>query len=210
LENLSKRIFENFLLKKIYIKIAKGTAVNLLENKNLTWKSCFGDNEGIKKAYLCGDSNRAFFVVAGHFFGGRRNGMMSARQATMEWNYQYFQRGGFSFLMDSCAGHRRYYGADTRLPLSGVGSGIGLGAIIYGILVLFIERSSSVIHAHLSDRSGITVPIDANGTGEVGISAGERYRAYSARSKDSSAIAKGKQVKVVESSGSILIVEEIK
>jgi membrane-bound ClpP family serine protease len=84
---------------------------------------------------------------------------------------------------------------------------------MYGILVLFIrEQSSSVIsQSTLIGQVGtVTVPIDANGTGEVGISASQQYRAYSARAKDSSAIAKGRQVKVIEASGSILIVEEIK
>lgn len=166
----------------------------------------------------------AFFVVAGAFlFGHDDIGHDVGGDVGHDVGHDgdgtisiFSTRVIFTFLMGfgAAGAIARYYGAGYPLAsLIGVGSGIGLGAIMYGILMLFIkEQSTSVVSqsSFVGQVGTVTVPIDANGTGEVGISAGQSYRAYSARSKDSSAIAKGHKVKVIESSGSMLIVEEIK
>ncbi len=166
----------------------------------------------------------AFFVVAGAFlFGHDDLGHDVGADAGHDVGHDgdgtisiFSTRVIFTFLMGfgAAGAIATYYGAGYPIAsLIGVASGIVLGAIMYGILVLFIkEQSSSVIsqRSFVGQTGTVTVPIDANGTGEVGISAGQSYRAYSARSKDSSAIDKVRQVKIVESSGSMLIVEEIK
>jgi membrane protein implicated in regulation of membrane protease activity len=106
----------------------------------------------------------------------------------------------------------RYYDASyPTASVSGVVFGGLLGAAMYVFLrAITAQQASSLISTEtLVGKTGtVTVPIDADGVGEVGISTGSQYVNYPARSRSGSAIPKGRTIRVVQSAGAQLIVEE--
>lgn len=95
--------------------------------------------------------------------------------------------------------------------LIGVGAGVVLAALMYGMLRLIVgEQSSSLIETRsLVGATGtVSVPIDAGALGEVAVSFGGQYQNYPAKARGGVAIAKGRTVRVVEVIGSQLTVEE--
>lgn len=94
----------------------------------------------------------------------------------------------------------------------GVGFGVVLAAMMFGLLELIgRQQASSVSSAKnaIGSVGQVTVSIDADAAGEVGVSYGGQYLNYPARSRNGKAIPKGRQVKVVDATGSNLTVEEI-
>jgi membrane-bound ClpP family serine protease len=56
----------------------------------------------------------------------------------------------------------------------------------------------------------VTVPIDKDAIGEIGVSVGGEYRTYAARLQGSNALPKGHAVRIVNVSGPVLTVDEDK
>ena len=108
----------------------------------------------------------------------------------------------------------RYYGADNPIAsLVGIAAGIVLAVLMYGIMLLFVEQqASSVIgsDALLGCTGTVTVPIDQDGMGEVGVSVAGEYRTYSARVQGSHPMPKGHTVRIVGVTGSMVTVDEDK
>jgi len=106
----------------------------------------------------------------------------------------------------------RYYDASYPVAsVAGVVFGLVLAAAMYAFLgAITAQQASSLISTEtLVGKTGtVTVPIDADGVGEVGISTGGQYVNHPARSRLGSAIPKGRTIRVVEVAGSHLIVEE--
>jgi membrane-bound ClpP family serine protease len=94
----------------------------------------------------------------------------------------------------------------------GVAFGVVLAAMMFGLSELIgRQQASSVSSAKnfIGSVGQVTVSIDADGVGEVGVSRGGQYVNYPARSRNGKAIPKGRQVKVVGATGANLTVEEI-
>ena len=106
----------------------------------------------------------------------------------------------------------RQYGADYLVAsLWGLGSGIGLSLIMYFVLdIVYRQQSSSLVETSsaIGQTGTVTVSIDANAVGEVGVDVAGRYMTYLAKGATAKAIPKGATVKVVNVVGSELIVEE--
>jgi membrane protein implicated in regulation of membrane protease activity len=93
--------------------------------------------------------------------------------------------------------------------------GIVFGAILAGIMYTFMsvitrQQATSLITTEtLVNQSGtVTVAIEKDSVGEVAISHAGNYTTYSARSNSPKPIPKGRQIRIVQTSGSLLIVEE--
>ena len=103
----------------------------------------------------------------------------------------------FTFIMGfgAAGAIASYYGTGYPIAsLIGVAAGIVLATIMYGIILLFTEQqSNSVIAADalLGCTGTVTVPIDKDAIGEIGVSVGGEYRTYAARLQGSSALPKG-------------------
>jgi len=83
---------------------------------------------------------------------------------------------------------------------------------MYAFLELIAsQQASSVSRAAdvVNSVGEVTVSISENGIGEVGVTCGSRYLNYTARSRDGKAIAKGRQVRIVDAAGGSVTVEEI-
>lgn len=94
--------------------------------------------------------------------------------------------------------------------------GFVCGAILAGVMYAFMsavarqQASSLVATETLISQSGtVTVAIDKDSVGEVAVSHGGGYVTYSARSTSPKPIQKGRPVRIIRTSGSLLIVEEI-
>jgi membrane protein implicated in regulation of membrane protease activity len=101
-----------------------------------------------------------------------------------------------------------YLGASA----AGVITGVVLAAIMYAFLaVVAKQQSTSVSRAEdvVGGTGQVTVSIGSEGMGEIGVTCGGRYVNYPARSADGKAIAKGRQVKVVNVGGGAVTVEEV-
>ena len=107
----------------------------------------------------------------------------------------------------------RQYGADYLVAsLWGLGSGIVLSLIMYFVLdIVYKQQASSLVEttSAVGQKGTVTVSIDSNAVGEVGVEVSGRYMTYLAKSSTSKAIPKGATVKVVNVVGSELIVEEV-
>lgn len=120
----------------------------------------------------------------------------------------------FTFIMGfgAAGAIARYYSAGYPLAsLIGVAAGVVLAALMYGIMLLFIEQqASSVIATNslLGCTGTVTVPIDKGAIGEIGVSVGGEYRTYPARMQGAGAAAKGHAVRIVSVKGSVLTVDE--
>lgn len=106
-----------------------------------------------------------------------------------------------------------YYHQDTLISsLIGVVSGFVLASVMWLFLnMLSKQQSTSLVETNtLVGQTGtVTIAIEKNGSGEVAISAAGNYGTYSARSLSAKSIAKGKSIRVIQTSGSLLLVEEL-
>jgi membrane protein implicated in regulation of membrane protease activity len=104
---------------------------------------------------------------------------------------------------------RSYHMDYLAASLIGVLSGVMLGALMYGILSLFVrQQASSLIatSAAVGCTGTVTVSIGANSCGEVGLEVEGQYSSYLACSQDGRALPKGQLVRVVKTLGSQLVV----
>jgi len=105
-----------------------------------------------------------------------------------------------------------HYGAGYPVAsLIGVAAGMVLGALMYGIMLLFIEQQASSVtptDSLLGCTGTVTVPIDKDSMGEVGVSVGGEYHTFTARAHDCSPLGKGLAVRIVAVAGSILTVDK--
>ena len=105
---------------------------------------------------------------------------------------------------------------ETGYPIAsvvGIVAGIILATLMYGIILLFTEQqSNSVIGVDslLGCAGTVTVPIDKDAIGEIGVSVGGEYRTYAARLQGSSTLPKGHAVRIVNVGGPVLTVDEDK
>jgi len=106
----------------------------------------------------------------------------------------------------------REYGADYLVAsLWGLGSGVLLSLIMYFVLdIVYKQQSSSLIETRsaIGQTGTVTVSIDPQAIGEVGIEVSGRYMTYLAKAASARGIPKGATVRVVNVVGSELIVEE--
>lgn len=104
-----------------------------------------------------------------------------------------------------------YFGLNIFLAsLAGVGSGGALGVLMYLLMNFFMhQQANSVTTAE--DFVGlfgtITVAIDRDQAGEVGLQTSSGYHNFLARSP--LPISKGRRVKVTDANGNTLMVEEV-
>jgi membrane protein implicated in regulation of membrane protease activity len=164
----------------------------------------------------------AFIIMAGAFLFGHDH------EVDHDFDHDVGHEGGpdvggivsifstkvvFTFIMGfgAAGAIARYYGADSPIAaLIGVAAGMVLGALMYGVMLLFIEQQASSVIATdslLGCTGTVIVPIDKDAIGEIGVSVGGAYRTFAARMQGSGAVPKGHTVKVVGVSGSILTVE---
>jgi membrane-bound ClpP family serine protease len=106
----------------------------------------------------------------------------------------------------------RQYGANyLEASLWGVGTGIFLSLLMYLMLnLVYRQQSSSLVQtaSAIGSTAMVTVSIDADAPGQVGIDVGGQYMTFIATSARHTAIPKGRSVKVVNAVGSELVVEE--
>ena len=122
----------------------------------------------------------------------------------------------FTFIMGfgAAGAIASYY--NTGYPIAsliGVAVGIVLATIMYGIILLFTEQqSNSIIGADslLGCAGTVTVPIDKDSIGEIGVSVGGEYRTYPARLQGPNPLQKGHAVRIVNAGGPVLTVDEDK
>jgi membrane protein implicated in regulation of membrane protease activity len=119
----------------------------------------------------------------------------------------------FTFIMGfgAAGAIAQYYGIGYPLAsLIGVAAGIVLATLMYGVILLFTEQqSNSVIAADalLGCTGTVTVPIDKDGIGEIGVSVAGEYRTYAARAHGALVLPKGHSVRIVNATGSVLTVD---
>jgi len=122
----------------------------------------------------------------------------------------------FTFIMGfgAAGAIASYY--DVAYPVAslvGVVAGIILATIMYGIILLFTEQQSNSIvgpESLLGCAGTVTVPIDKDGIGEIGVSVGGEYHTYAARAQGAAPLPKGHSVRIVNATGSVLTVDENK
>lgn len=96
--------------------------------------------------------------------------------------------------------------------LWGIGSGLILSLVMYGMMcMLYSQQASSLIptSSTVGKQGEVTVSIGDNATGEVGLTVNESYITYAARSADGKSIPRGQIVAVNEVVGSTLIVRPL-
>jgi membrane protein implicated in regulation of membrane protease activity len=167
----------------------------------------------------------AFIVVAGAFLFGHGHDLGHG------FDHDFSHEGGpdvhgiisifstrviFTFIMGfgAAGAIARFYGTDNLIAsVIGVAAGIVLAVLMYGIMLLFIEQQASSIVASdalLGCTGTVTVPIDKDGIGEIGVSVSGEYRTYTARMQGSSPMQKGHAVRIVGVTGSVVTVDENK
>jgi membrane-bound ClpP family serine protease len=165
-----------------------------------------------------------FVIVSGGFFfghdvdhdadGGADAGHEIGQDATGTISI-FSTRVLFTFIMGFGAGGAIARYCDASYPVSslcGVGTGLLLAAIMYGILLLFVkQQANSIVSADslVGSTGSVTVPIEKDNVGEVGVAVAGQYLNYTAISHGGNAIAKGRTIKVVGLSGNNLVVEEV-
>ncbi|MCX6904336.1 MAG: hypothetical protein NTW03_12835 [Verrucomicrobia bacterium] len=107
----------------------------------------------------------------------------------------------------------RHYGLEV-LPASMVGVLFGgvLGGLMYGVLSIFYKQQASSLvptSSTVGCTGTVTVSIGAGALGEVGLNIQDQYTTYLASAKDGEPIAKGQNVRVVNTVGSQLVVEKL-
>jgi len=105
----------------------------------------------------------------------------------------------------------RYHGFGYEVAsLAGVGSGLVLAGLMYGMLALFYGQQSSsniTFEKLVGQMAVVTGAVNENNVGEVGLSVSGEYGTYLAKSKVGE-IGKGKTVKIVDRVAGFLIVEQ--
>jgi membrane-bound ClpP family serine protease len=89
---------------------------------------------------------------------------------------------------------------------------VAVGFLMVCILRFFAnsQANSLVSTRALAGSLGtVEVAIENGQAGQVAVSYGERYNTYTARTRGGTNIAKGRQVRVVDTTGSDLTVEEV-
>ncbi|HEX4963171.1 MAG TPA: NfeD family protein [Thermoanaerobaculia bacterium] len=120
-----------------------------------------------------------------------------------------------AFLMGFGAGGAiaAFYGANPLMAsLIGLAVGFLIGLLMYGVMrLIYGQQSTSIVTTDtaVGEIGAVTVPIGRNGTGEVAITLRGQHRSFLARSADTNAIPKGRQVRVVHTTGSQLVVREV-
>jgi membrane-bound ClpP family serine protease len=119
-----------------------------------------------------------------------------------------------TFIMGFGAGGAiaTHYGlAPLPASFAGLGTGMLIALAMYGILrLIYSQQSTSLVttSSAIGVAGTVTVAIAAGGTGEVELTLGGQHRAYLARSLAGEAVAKGRQVTIVRTVGSQVIVQE--
>jgi membrane-bound ClpP family serine protease len=167
----------------------------------------------------------AFLIVAGGFlFGHDGDGGVDH-----DFDHDISHEGGydvhgiigifsirviFTFIMGfgAVGAIARYSGMSYPIAsLLGIVAGMVLAALMYGIMMLFVEQQASSITPTdnlLGCTGTVIVPIDKDKVGEVGVSFGGEYHTFAARAADAGALAKGCAVKIVALTGSVLTVDK--
>ncbi len=105
-----------------------------------------------------------------------------------------------------------HYGAGYPIAsVIGIAVGIVLAALMYGIMMLFIEQQASSVtetDSLVGCTGTVTVPIDKDGMGEVGVSIGGEYHTFTARAHDRGPLGKGIIVRIIGMTGSVLTVDK--
>lgn len=94
----------------------------------------------------------------------------------------------------------------------GLGMGLLLGLVMYGILkLIYTQQASSLVQTSsaIGQTATVTTSIDAQTVGEVEMSIGGQRMIYLARSMDGENIPRGKTVRVVQTTGSEVFVKTI-
>jgi membrane-bound ClpP family serine protease len=120
-----------------------------------------------------------------------------------------------SFIMGFGAGGAiaAHYGMGS-LPASFVGLAVGflMGLIMYWVMrLIYGQQSTSVVTTStaVGEIGTVTITIGRHGTGEVALTLRGQHRSFLASSADTNAIPKGRQVRVVHTTGSQLVVREV-
>jgi membrane protein implicated in regulation of membrane protease activity len=100
------------------------------------------------------------------------------------------------------------------LPASFVGLAVGflMGLLMYWVMrLIYGQQSTSLVNTStaVGEIGTVTVPIGSHGTGEVALTLRGQHRSFLASSADTNAIPKGRQVRVVNTAGSQLVVQEL-
>lgn len=119
------------------------------------------------------------------------------------------------FLMGfgAAGGVARFY--DSSYPMSClIGFGVGLAVgLAMSWIIAFLARQQCNSLVRTCDLVGqvgtVDVPIENSDPGQVTVQYGGRSGVYTARSKGGKNIAKGRQVRILETAGSSLTVEEV-
>lgn len=119
----------------------------------------------------------------------------------------------FTFIMGfgAAGAIAQFYG--TGYPIAsiiGVAAGIVLATLMYGVILLFTEQQANSIiaaDALLGCTGAVTVLIDKDGIGEIGVSVGGEYRTYPARMQGPGSLQKGHAVRIVGVAGPVLTVD---
>ena len=120
------------------------------------------------------------------------------------------------FLMGfgAAGGVARFYDCSYLVScLIGFGVGLVVGLFMAWIMGFLIRQqcNSLIKTSDLVGQIGsVDVSIEGNDPGEVSVQYGGRSGVYIARSKGGKTISKGRQVKILETAGSNLTVEEVK
>jgi membrane-bound ClpP family serine protease len=120
-----------------------------------------------------------------------------------------------SFILGFGAGGAiaAFYGANP-LTASFIGLAVGflMGLLMYWVMrLIYGQQSTSIVTTNtaVGEIGTVTTAIGRDGTGEVALTLGGQHRSFLARSVDTKAIAKGRQVRVVHTTGSQLVVREV-
>ena len=120
----------------------------------------------------------------------------------------------FTFIMGFGAAGAIAHSYGSGYPIAsliGVAAGVVLAVLMYGVILLFTEQQANSIigvDALLGCAGTVTVPIDQDGIGEIGVSVGGEYRTYPARVQGPGALPRGHAVRITGMSGSVLTVDE--
>jgi membrane-bound ClpP family serine protease len=107
----------------------------------------------------------------------------------------------------------RLYGCSYLVSsLIGVLSGFGIAGLMYFALsVIYKQQVSAAISTSsaINQTGTVTISIESNMIGQIGIKICGQYVTYSAKSIDGKAISKDKTIQVVEIAGNLLVVKEV-